>query len=262
MADTLELNFDRFITSKFPNPDENEKFFNWYLQEDEAETIALISSSTFPAAQFWTHLNVDWDDSESLSKFYKFIVGKAFEPLGLGSLDHNGVKTTLMLDFEELTLMPPIDDDIDVDLKLAVTSSFAIRYDDGNPLEDEGIESEIVSASEALFRFKALGWIKMRNGANWVATGYVLVLDLQDHNAPWMVLASEYYNDDGIGDEWPTIPRLISCHDRGTPDIWPGDTSRTPVAKLEGNFTGHSGDWFGDDVVFQMKRTGGRTRDQ
>ena len=69
-------------------------------------------------------------------------------------------------------------------------------------------------------------------------------------------------NDEEEGEEYPTIPRMISRHERDTPGIWRGDMSRTPVAKLEGNFNGHFSGWFGDAVVFQMKRTGGRVRGQ
>ncbi|MCJ1380678.1 hypothetical protein MMC17_003786 [Xylographa soralifera] len=254
--------FDKFVLSKFPNLDEHERFLDWHLEEDEADTIASAFGPVLSAAQFWTHLHADWDNPKSYGRFYDFIAGKAFEPLILGSLDHNGVKPVLKLDRDETALTPQLADDVDVDLKQASYVSFALRYEDGNPSEDEGIKSETVSASEALFRYKPLGWIKRRDGDHWRLTGYALVLDLQNRNAPWIVLASEYLNDEEEGEEYPTIPRLISRHDLNTPGIWPGDMSRTPVAKLEGNFNGHFSTWFGNDVVFRMKRTGGRARDQ
>ena len=92
------------------------------------EIIASVNSPVFSAAQFWAHLNVNWDDPDSYSKFYKFIAGKAFEDFILGSLEHNGVKTLLKLDCDETALTPQLADDVDVDLKQASYISFALRY--------------------------------------------------------------------------------------------------------------------------------------
>ncbi|MCJ1320147.1 hypothetical protein MMC15_005485 [Xylographa vitiligo] len=176
------------------------------------------------------------------------------EPNTLVSLDHNGVKTMLKLERDETAHTPELDDDVDVDLEQASYMCFALRYDDGNPSENKGVKSETVFVSEALFRFKPLEWIKRRDDDNRRLTGYALVLDLPNRNAPWIFCAREYLNDEEEGEEYPTIPRLISRHDRNTPGIWPGDMSRTPVAKLEGNFNGHFGSWIGEDVVFHMKK--------
>ena len=91
-----------------------------------------------------------------------------------------------------------------------------------------------------LRRFWPLGWIAYKHSEDtWERTGHVLIMDMDtDHNRdrdPWLILASKWpdSNADGDTDEMTIRAKQSARHDdseiRG---IFPGDSRRTPIAKI------------------------------
>lgn len=155
----------------------------------------------------------------------------------------------------------------------ATTDSGAISYPDGHPsidYEEGGSKYQMLIDPEEdsrLRRFCPLGWIAEKREYGWHLTGHVLVMDMdrgRDHH-PWVVLASQWPSSNGDPESFvtkaPARPRRDADDVQG---IFPGDKTRTPVAKLIhiGAPTASQASkpflkQFGPDFKFTLQRKGG-----
>lgn len=90
---------------------------------------------------------------------------------------------------------------------------------------------------QRLRRFCPLGWIAQKRGEhNWDLTGHALVMDMDRgrDRQPWIVLASKWPNWNGDDPERFTIEAQQRPRrgDENVHGIFPGDRTRTPIAKL------------------------------
>ncbi|KAL8792547.1 MAG: hypothetical protein Q9195_004846 [Heterodermia aff. obscurata] len=141
-------------------------------------------------------------------------------------------------------------------LPTAITDAGAISYPDCHPSEADAEGSSEGRPKEVLSRFWPLGYLSYRRSAGYFErTGHVLVMDMErgrDHH-PWIVLASEWRDINGDGDDglgFFHAPSRVELDTPGVHGIFPGDTRRTPVAKLV-----HKGDHSASELPF-LKQLG------
>ncbi len=126
----------------------------------------------------------------------------------------------------------------------ADTDSGAITYPDGHPSEDYdqgGSHFDIIvkpNEDNKLRRFCSLGWVAIDIGMDqWEKTGHILVIDVDRDRGhhPWFVLASSWPSDNGEdlhGDFELHAERSAVRGQEGVLGVLPGDSTRTPIAKL------------------------------
>ena len=75
----------------------------------------------------------------------------------------------------------------------------AVSFYECHPSEDKNMIKVKADKDTLLRRFPCLGWTIMVDGNDWVRTGHVLVIDMDEtankKRHPWFLLASEWYDD-------------------------------------------------------------------
>ena len=271
-----DLSFMKGVTSK--------DYYKYFADrtrraiEERAHQRDIISQTT--PQQFW-QAAYDFDPLRagvpaSEAELTKLLASEAVKPIQLGKLYDNTM----------LWLIPgpnslPLSEikaprNSYARFPAARTDSGAISYPDGHPsidYETGGSKYQMLidpQEDSRLRRFCPLGWIAEKCGEgerNWHRTGHALVMDM-DHGRdrhPWVVLASQWpaphTEVDVFRYKAPRRPRRDDDEVRG---IFPGDKTRTPVAKLL-----HIGEQtpsqrsqpflmqFGPDFKFTLERKGG-----
>lgn len=124
---------------------------------------------------------------------------------------------------------------------------------------------------DALRRWYPLGGLAYKRGKHFELTGHMLVMDIdhgRDHH-PWIILASEWPDlcgegEDGESGKW-TAKKSQEITPDFVPGVFPADTRRTPIARID-----HTADAsfaqrarsmllnFGPNFEFDLLRKGGR----
>jgi hypothetical protein len=161
------------------------------------------------------------------SRFGIIPLGRVYDDAEIGLRPDLTALSESDIDVEDFTTRP-----------FARTNSRAISYPDGHPSHESKYEHPLKpSHDEKLRRFTSLGWVvrKFDDGV-WELTGHVLVMDTdhgRDHH-PWILLPHQWPHPDNEGIEGDFLvhaPQTVRRNDAGTPDVFPGDRNRTPIAK-------------------------------
>lgn len=115
----------------------------------------------------------------------------------------------------------------------------AVSFYECHPSEDQAMIRVRADEDTLLRRFLCLGWVIEVNGNDWIRTGHVLVIDMDDtpnkKRHPWFLLASQWYDDHGLS---PNENRTIYAEqfvEQGTSDVegtFRNTNNRTTVARL------------------------------
>lgn len=217
------------------------------------------------------------------TKLVKLLVTGVLKPIPLGNVYAN--TPIWLIPRSDALPISPISVKYFTSYVPADTDSGAVRYPDGNGSEVQdvgGSHFPLVDESEddpdILRRIWPLGYLAYQQGAGgqawevaWECTGHVLVMDMErgrDHH-PWIVLASEWHDLIGEGkngDGMCYAPRQVKRDaEEYIHGIFPGDSRRTPIAKLE-PLKGEPVSslpflkQLGPSLNFGLKRKGGQNR--
>ena len=156
-------------------------------------------------------------------------------------------------------------------LDFAQAGGAAIAHEDGHPSKSDQLITFCPNEDLKLRHMMPLGWVVRitdEETRTWERTGHALVMDMDEgrDRHPWIVLA-EYWPDDPIEDEERFIhaDQEVDDENPDTPGILPGNTYRTPLARLQ-----HYGESktmnknvpvllsLGPEYEFHAERTGGQ----
>ena len=145
----------------------------------------------------------------------------------------------------------------------------AVSFYECHPSENERMIRVRGDQDTLLRRFLCLGWVIMVDGNQWIRTGHVLVIDMDEtadkKRHPWFLLSSEWYDDHCLypdGDRTIYAEQFVE-HGRSDVDgILPKTNNRTTVARLrskqlnEQKKTGPFLQYFNSNLEFEITRFG------
>ncbi|KAL8825092.1 MAG: hypothetical protein Q9191_004626 [Dirinaria sp. TL-2023a] len=210
-----------------------------FARKDTEKKQAQLTQPKPTSEQFWdAAYKIDplHAPADHVSDLQKIMTMRNLENVPLGK--YGGMEDAVFELMPALGSLPRTEDAQELtSLPYASTDSGAITYPDGRPSEYEDAAWRIKSRDDhTLRRFASLGWVVRVQRGSWKRTGHVLVMDMDAgrNRHPWFVLASHWpsESEDEDGGFTTYADKEVARDDAHQPGVFPGETNRTPVAKI------------------------------
>lgn len=266
-------NFESYIANRIKQGQQHFSFmqgkttkdyYHYHHQKIEAEIRRSGEEPDLSAQQFW----ISAYDFNPLARhdndFVQKVASMKLKRIPLGRL--NGTRLELEPDLGALEKSYAHVHNMPLQ---RLTFPSAISFYECHPSEDRELIKVGADKDTLLRRFFCLGWVIMITGDEWVRTGHVLVIDMDEtankKRHPWFLLASEWYDDHCLypdGDRTIYAEQFVEQGRSDVEGIFPDTNNRTTVARLRSaqlerqNKTGPFLQYFSPNLEFEITRYG------